>query len=149
MREMRGTLQTWLTRGFAACGVIGAAWLVYPSLRSVLLEIEETPAARGMQLADDLGCFACHGPAGMGGVKNPGSREGEVPAFVEQTQMMYVTSTDELREYVLDGMPERRRGDPDYLAEVEAALERIAYRVLVQRHWADDLEPVPTGSAGG
>jgi hypothetical protein len=76
----------------------------------------------------------------MGGVKNLGSREGEVPAFVEQTQMMYVTSTAELREYVLDGMPERRKADADYRAQVEAALVRMpSYRPFVTPGKVDDL----------
>ena len=32
-----------------------------------------------------------------------------MPAFTEQTQMMYVKTTDDLREYILDGAPKRRR----------------------------------------
>ena len=63
-------------------------WLLYPVVRRFVLAIEETPAARGHRLAGELGCFACHGPDGDGGTKNPGSQEGEVPAFTEQTQMM-------------------------------------------------------------
>jgi mono/diheme cytochrome c family protein len=137
---MQDTLRTWLARSLAICGVIGVFWVVVPWLRGVMLEIEETPAARGMRLAGDLGCFACHGSGGVGGVKNPGSREGEVPAFIEQTQMMYVTGTDELREYVLDGMPQRRRADPAYLAEVEAAAVRMpAYRPFVTPSQTEEL----------
>src|SRR5262245_23554779 len=79
-----------------------AAWLLYPALRRRGLSLEETPAVRGERLAASLGCFACHGAGGAGGTANPtvtsgegktwrtlGS-EGEVPAFTEQTQMMYV-----------------------------------------------------------
>jgi mono/diheme cytochrome c family protein len=58
---------------------------------------------RGQRIAADLGCFACHGPGGGGGTANPGSEEGSVPAFTERTQMMYVKTADDLREYVLDG----------------------------------------------
>jgi mono/diheme cytochrome c family protein len=65
-------------------------------------------------------------------VHTPGSQEGEVPAFTEQTQMMYVKSTDDLREYVLDGAPKRRREDPDYVAKVKAAgLRMPAYRGFI------------------
>ncbi|MGH7895324.1 MAG: c-type cytochrome, partial [Candidatus Binatia bacterium] len=91
-------------------------------------------------LAAELGCFACHGPEGNGGTKNPGSQEGEVPAFTEQTQMMYVKTSDDLREYVLDGAPRRRREDPDYRARMDGtALRMPAYRGLVSALQVDDL----------
>jgi mono/diheme cytochrome c family protein len=129
-----------MTRGVAASGVLAAVWFAYPWLRGALLEIEETRAARGLRLAGDLGCFACHGPGGTGGVKNPGSREGEVPAFVEQTQMMYVTNAEELREYVLDGMPARRRDDPAYVAEIDGAMVRMpSYRSFLSARQLEDL----------
>jgi mono/diheme cytochrome c family protein len=73
-------------------------------------------------------------------MKNPGSQEGEVPAFTEQTQMMYVKSTDDLREYILDGAPTRRREDPDYRARMDgSALHMPAYRGLVSARQAEDL----------
>ena len=137
---MRRAVQTWTIRVLAALGVVAVVWTAYPRMRTLLLEVEVTRAARGFALAGELGCFACHGPAGTGGVKNPGSREGEVPAFVEQTQMMYVKGADELREYVLDGMPKRRREDPAYLAEIEAAMLRMpAYRPFLTPRQVDDL----------
>jgi mono/diheme cytochrome c family protein len=115
-------------------------WLLYPVVRRFVLAIEETPAARGHRLAGELGCFACHGPDGDGGTKNPGSQEGEVPAFTEQTQMMYVKTTDDLREYILDGAPQRRREDSDYRARMDgAALHMPAYRGLVSARQLDDL----------
>jgi mono/diheme cytochrome c family protein len=137
---MRSAVQTWTVRGVMALGVVAVAWTAYPRVRNVVLEVEVTRAARGFDLASRLGCFACHGPGGRGGVKNRGSREGEVPAFVEQTQMMYVKSADELREYVLDGMPKRRRDDPAYLAQIEAATLRMpAYRAFLTAGQVDDL----------
>src|SRR5439155_968863 len=87
-----------------------------------------------------LGCFSCHGPAGVGGTHNPGSEEGEVPAFGEQTQMMYVKGADDLREYILDGAPQRKREDPDYQAKVQAAALRMpAYRAFVSATQVEDL----------
>jgi mono/diheme cytochrome c family protein len=137
---MRGAVQTWTVRGVVAFGVVAVVWTAYPWVRNVVLEVEVTRAARGFELAGRLGCFACHGPGGRGGVRTPGSREGEVPAFVEQTQMMYVTGADELREYVLDGMPKRRRDDPSYLAEIEAATVRMpAYRPFLTPSEVADL----------
>lgn len=125
---------------FAVLGVIETAWLLYPHVRRRVLALEETPAERGHLLAKDLGCFTCHGPDGGGGTKNPGSEEQAVPAFTEQTQMMYVKNTDDLREYILDGAPRRKREDADYQAEVEAAALRMpAYRDFVTGAQVEDL----------
>jgi mono/diheme cytochrome c family protein len=126
-----------------ALGVVAAleaGWLLYPAVRRVVLAIEDTAAARGHRLAHSLGCFACHGPEGGGGTKNPGSQEGEVPAFTEQTQMMYVKTTDDLRAYILDGAPKRRLDDPDYVARMaSAALRMPAYRGFVTAAEVEDL----------
>ncbi len=120
--------------------LVQAGWIAYPSVRARVLSLEETPAVRGHRLAVSLGCFACHGPDGMGGTANPGSDEDEVPAFTEQTQMMYVKTTDDLREYILDGAPKRRRDDPDYVARMEkAGLRMPAYRPFVSSAQVDDL----------
>src|SRR5207249_7604183 len=116
------------------------AWLLYPTARARLLAVEDTSATRGVRLAATLGCFVCHGPAGSGGTRNPGSEEGSVPAFVERTQMMYVKTTDDLREYILDGAPRAKRDDPDYPAKMEAAALRMpAYRAGVSAGQLEDL----------
>src|SRR2546427_8632321 len=133
-------LRRTLARTLVALVVVETGWLSYPTLRARLLALEETPARRGQRLAAELGCFACHGPAGNGGTKNPGSEEGTVPAFTERTQMMYVKTADDLREYVLDGAPRRKREDPDYRAKMEAAALRMpAYRDVVTAGQVEDL----------
>src|SRR5215470_17667388 len=124
----------------ALVAALETGWLLYPLVRRFVLAIETTPATRGHRLAAELGCFACHGPEGGGGTKNPGSQEGEVPAFTEQTQMMYVKTTDDLREYILDGAPKRRREDEDYRTRIAAAaLHMPAYRNLVSARQVEDL----------
>ena len=136
----RERMRRLLGQTVVAIALIETAWLVYPALRARVLALEETPAARGHRLAGELGCFACHGPGGGGGVKNPGSEEGTVPAFTERTQMMYVKNADDLREYVLDGAPRRKREDPDYRTKMEAALLRMpAYRPFVSAAQVEDL----------
>src|SRR5438552_1410770 len=133
-------LRRTLARTLVALVVVETGWLSYPTLRARLLALEETPALRGQRVAADLGCFTCHGPGGAGGTHNPGSEEGTVPAFTERTQMMYVKTTDDLREYVLDGAPRRKRDDPDYRAKVEAtALRMPAYRGFVSPGQLEDL----------
>ena len=133
------------TRVLLASIVVGVAiletvWLVYPLVRARILALEETPAARGQRLAAELGCFACHGPGGGGGTKNPGSEEDTVPAFTERTQMMYVKGAEDLREYVLDGAPRRKCEDPEYRAKMEAAALRMpAYRDVLTAAQVEDL----------
>jgi len=135
MQRTRGLV--WL---LGALVVVLAGWIAYPHVRNVVIPPEQTSAARGHAVAVSLGCFACHGPGGGGGVHNPGTKEGEVPAFTEQTQMMYVKSTDDLREYVLDGAPKRRREDPDYVAKTKAAgLHMPAYRGFLSDAQLEDL----------
>src|SRR5256712_242220 len=143
-------LRRTLARTLVALVVVETGWLSYPTLRARLLALEETPARRGQRLAAELGCFSCHGPGGGGGTKNPGSEEGTVPAFTERTQMMYVKTTDDLREYVLDGAPRRKREDPDYRAKVEkAALRMPSYRRFVTEADVDALAAYVRWIRGG
>ncbi len=90
----------------AVAGVLGvaAAWVV---CRPVL-----PPAARGARVAFRLGCPACHGPGGTGGVPNPGSEDGEVPGWTGGTPMMFVKGEAEWAEWILDGAPRRERAEP-------------------------------------
>ncbi|MBI4719879.1 MAG: hypothetical protein HY770_01330, partial [Chitinivibrionia bacterium] len=76
----------------------GAAYMRKPRL---------TPALRGARLAEGLGCFACHGPRGTGGIPNPGSEDQEIPAWDGGTAMMYVKNEQEIREWILLGYPKR------------------------------------------
>lgn len=84
----------------ALVALLVLAWLRAPRL---------TPELRGHDLAAELGCFACHGPGGTGGVPNPGSEEKEVPSWDGGTAMMYVNNEAEIREWILDGHPKRLR----------------------------------------
>jgi mono/diheme cytochrome c family protein len=70
------------------------------------------PVYEGRKLALELGCFGCHGPAGMGGVKNPGSFKGHIPAWDGEDFGELVRSEDELREWILDGRVERQWKNP-------------------------------------
>lgn len=120
---------------FAAAMATGVAlWELVPRAAAFLLSLEETPAARGRRVAARLGCFACHGPDGRGGVPNPGSEEGEVPSFHEGTPMMYVANDEEIREYILDGAPARKRARPSYRKQLNAQ----ALRMPAYRGWIDD-----------
>lgn len=111
-----------------------------PVARDLVLQVEVTPAERGFQVALENGCFSCHGPNGIGGVANPGNEDGEVPGFAEGMPMMWASSEDELREYILDGAPARKRDDPEYVKEIEGWLLRMpAYRGYLDDGEVDDL----------
>ncbi len=135
------TLLDWLrARFWLAAFLTTFAVLMYPRVRDLVLGVEMTPAERGYRVALRAGCFNCHGPDGIGGVKNPGSEDGEVPGFSGGTPMMWVKSEQELREYILDGAPARKRADPKHKARMEAQLLAMpAYRNYLGDREVDDL----------
>ncbi|MGD0946275.1 MAG: c-type cytochrome [Candidatus Binatia bacterium] len=114
--------------------------LTYPTVRDLVLMVEVTPAERGYRIALRSGCFNCHGANGAGGVKNPGSKDGEVPGFSGGTPMMWVKNEEELREYILDGAPARKRADPQYRQQLKSQLLAMpAFRGFVGTRDVDDL----------
>jgi len=94
---------TAVAAGLVAVLLGGSALAIFGYVR----EPRRTSALRGVRVAEKLGCFACHGPGGTGGVPNPGSEEQEVPAWIGGTAMMYVKSEPEIREWILYGRPKR------------------------------------------
>jgi len=106
-----------------------------------------TAELRGRALAERLGCFACHGPGGTGGVANPLSDEKEVPAWDGGTAMMYVESEKEIREWIRDGRPRRlasrdgggpgAAGETDFIAALP--LRMPAFGDLLSEPELDDL----------
>lgn len=69
----------------------------------------DTPARRGEQLARSLGCTGCHGPAGSGGLPNPGSFTGFIPGWYGPDFEDLVRSRDEFDAWVRNGSSERIR----------------------------------------
>lgn len=119
-----------------------------------------TPELRGYELAEHMGCHACHGPRGTGGIPNPGAADGDVPAWDGGMAMMYVKNEHEIREWILDGRPWRlamrdsiearhapdpfpKPGDSDTglkpLPTVKLPLRMPAYRGLLSERDLDDL----------
>ena len=116
--------------------ILESGYLAFPALRNFALRTEESAPARGRRVATALGCFNCHGPEGRGNVPNHGSQLDTVPGFTEQTLMMFVKNENELREYVLDGAPRRRRDDPAYQEKMAAQ----AIRMPAFRGWIGDAD---------
>jgi len=135
------TVMSWLrSRIWLLAFLIALGVAMYPSMRRLVLNVEVTPAQRGYEVAERDGCFNCHGPNGVGGIKNPGSEDEEVPGFSGGTPMMWAKSEQELREYVLDGAPARKLADPRYKKKMEAQLMAMpAYRGHLSARAVDDL----------
>ena len=95
---------TWLIVAGTILAVAALAFVVRVSRLT-----ETTPARRGAAVAERLGCFACHGPEGRGGVADPGSRNGMLPGWDGPTVATLVANDAELHEWILDGLPARLR----------------------------------------
>ncbi|MGD9762785.1 MAG: c-type cytochrome [Candidatus Binatia bacterium] len=120
--------------------VIETAYLSWPVVRDIVMPPDASDVHRGQLLAAELGCFNCHGPGGTGGVPNPGSKNGEVPSFRQGTLMMFAHDDHELREYILDGAPAKKRSRPAYQAEMQAqAIRMPAYRGVVSNRQVELL----------
>lgn len=82
------------------------AWCLWP-------EGETIPAIRGQRLARELGCFACHGPEGQGGVGDPAAPGGEIPDWSYTTARLFLSSEDDVRSWILRGWAAHEAGrDP-------------------------------------
>jgi YVTN family beta-propeller protein len=86
-------------------------------------------AYEGMHEAEKLGCFSCHGSGGTGGAPNPGSFKGHIPAWDGAEYAEIVRDDAELREWILDGAPQRLRDNPAARHFLDAqAVQMPAYR---------------------
>ncbi|HWX23643.1 MAG TPA: c-type cytochrome [Vicinamibacteria bacterium] len=95
---------------------------------------------RGRRLAREMGCFTCHGADGGRGVLDPGHGLGDVPTWTGGLLTMYVESPGEIREWILDGMPQRVRRDPEQMKERQGAVILMpAFRRFLSDRQADDL----------
>lgn len=73
---------------------------------------EETAAREGLAVAERLGCFRCHGPAGRGAGSNPGSLKGYIPPWDGRDFAELVVDDAELKEWILEGRPRRLQANP-------------------------------------
>lgn len=66
-------------------------------------------AEAGQAVARRAGCFGCHGPAGAGGVPNPGSLSGSVPGWYGAEFADLVRGRAEFDGWIREGSIERLR----------------------------------------
>ena len=105
-------------------------------------------AERGRRLAEASGCFTCHGPGGIRGVKNQGRKDETVPGF-EGDVMMFAKSDDEIREWIRDGVTKARSASESGRAERErGALRMPAYGDRFDANELDRLVAYVNAMAG-
>jgi len=101
---------------------------------------DDTPAAKGADVAMSAGCFDCHGDLGIGGMPNPGSLKGYIPGFGGPDFDELVRSDDELRAWIAEGGIPRLR--EDRLASFFIERQRVqmpAFKDLLQQGDVDAL----------
>lgn len=97
-----------------------------------------SPVERGRRIAERLGCFTCHGPGGIKGIRFEKRPEWDCPSWDGGTAMMYVQEEKEIAEWILDGMPQRLR--ENHGEEDEKRLAPMpAFRGLITQKELQDL----------
>jgi len=120
---------------------LALASIVFVTLMLIYVrEPHTTSVMRGYVVANRMGCFACHGPEGRGGVMNPNSAEGEIPPFgAGGTLMYYVQNEEEFREWVLYGSPKRLWKDGIRPPEINSNQKNQETRPKIQMPAYEDL----------
>jgi mono/diheme cytochrome c family protein len=98
------------------------------------------PAAeRGRRLAEQQGCFGCHGAAGTKGAMNPGRSDKSVPTFAGDL-MMYADDAADVRAWILDGGTARKRASKSWQeARAAGAVHMPAFRGLLAPERIEEL----------
>lgn len=106
--------------------------------RVTVLRPALTPIERGRRLAEAQACFACHGPEGTRGTRNPGRLDETVPSY--RALMMYAKSEAEVREWIRDGVTAARARSETWRAQRDAgALRMPAYGERLSKREIEDL----------
>ena len=133
LQSTRGRAAWWVAILLVPVLTVGAAMLLHRMRKA-----ETTPALRGQAVARDLGCFACHGVDGRGGVADPGARNGLVPGWDGPTVATYALNDAEVVEWIRDGKPARLK-DVDINAGRKPLLPMPAYRGKISDQELADL----------
>jgi mono/diheme cytochrome c family protein len=108
-----------------------------------------TAAERGHRLAERTGCFACHGPGGLKGASNPGRKDKTVPEFDADDMMMYAKTTQEIREWIEDGVSAKKAQSQTWREEKKrGALKMPAFEHRLSPRQIDDLVAYVAAMAG-
>ena len=99
---------------------------------------ETTPAMRGEVIASRMGCFGCHGPQGQGGVNDPTSPGGTVIDWNYATAKLFITSEQDIRDWILYGEPSKTTERQAY-DDHKTLVPMPAYDGLLSAKELDDL----------
>ncbi len=125
-------VKRWL---LAAVVATVAAALASPALVRAYWRVRSSnPVRRGIHAAERLGCFACHGDLGRGGIPDPVGGRQSVPAWSGGVFMMYVENDDDIRRYIQEG------SEPEPASDGSAAgIVMPAYGEVLGGRELDDL----------
>jgi len=113
--------------------VEGGALALLVSRERARRAVGSTAVARGRAVAEESGCFGCHGPGGARPIANPGAKGGEVPAWTGGTWMMWNQSEADVREWILRGHTATHPPDE------KALIAMPAYEKFLTPAQVDDL----------
>ena len=95
---------------------------------------------RGYRIADETGCFTCHGPGGHRGMLDPGHGLEDVPPWSGGILATYAENEEEIRQWIVNGLPESVRKDPEQMKLRERAVVRMpAFRAILGDAQVSDL----------
>jgi mono/diheme cytochrome c family protein len=98
-----------------------------------------SPVQRGFVVAASSGCFGCHGTGGLKGFDDPDGNLGTVPPFTREALRAYARNEREIREWILDGVPQRLRAEAAADAAAPALFRMPAWRGILSDRQVDDL----------
>jgi mono/diheme cytochrome c family protein len=107
------------------------------------------PAAeRGRRLAEEMGCFGCHGPGGIRGAMNPGRTDGSVPNF-QGDVMMFADDPEEIHEWIHNGVTAKRQQSATWRAQRESGILKMhAFKGRISEDRMHDLVAYVMAIAG-
>ena len=106
--------------------------VAYTSYVAELEAPSSSMAKEGRQVAERLGCFACHGIDGRGALANPGSFKGIIPPWDGKDFAELVRDERELRQWLTEGMIDRFESNPLAMYFVDRQVIKMpAYRDLL------------------
>ena len=127
-------------RGFVSYETLSDLEFYVTASGLLLPQAEDSPEGRGRAVMVRLGCFGCHGAEGRGRAHNEGSLKGYIPAWDSADYLELVESPQELREWVLDGVPKRLSSNPaaSYFL-TRQVVKMPAYRGQISAEELEDL----------
>lgn len=123
---------------FIAIFIVEHAAMLLPAAKSVAFPTYRDRAEEGRRVAARLGCFSCHGPEGTGGIPNPGSDDGVVPALAGGEIRFWASNEEQLKMWILDGMP---ASEPSDDARAKLTAGQGGKRAIVMPAFRDHLLP--------